>query len=498
MDETELSPLFWPVLPEPDGFSVLDETRLPWEIHYVPIRRVAEAVEIVREMRTRAFGQVLTFFHSALLLLKDFPETDQDAVEAAIRDLGRVFSEARPTFAFRGLAEQVLAGLPKGGSGDPRALYATGIERHLKILRRTRQKRCELAASLLPQACSILTHCNASGDMVLIGTLLRQRGANVRFYATETRPYLQGSRLTAWELSRAGFEVHLLPDRGAGQVIEQGLVNAVIVGSDRSTRRGDVVNKVGTYPLALLAKAHEIPFYALVQDFEQALADHIPIEERPHGELITFRGRRLAPEGVKCRYPAFDLTPANLVTRLIGFGSTYSHRDFAEKFAGGKKSTELPSEDSSYLLVFGVPEPGFYRHLADGSRIESRGEILVPELRPSLVGAREVAPMLLQTGLKPTLVSDNMLGFFFQRDAIRRAYLAYREFAPSGPVLPAGARMVALLARAHEVPIELVPAGEDRAEPLDADATTLLQVAVSSPGVSPWLVQDELVPWSLF
>jgi methylthioribose-1-phosphate isomerase len=499
MDLTQLGPLFWPVRESEDGFSVLDETKLPAEIQYIPIREIDKAVEVVREMKTRAFGQVLTFFHSVLLSLKSSSETDKQGLEAKVGELGRLFSEARPTFAFLGLAEQILGWLAGSKAEDLKSFLVSEIQRYFRILMKMREKRGQLAASLLPQSCSILTHCNCSGDLVLIGSFLRERGARVRFFATETRPYLQGTRLTAWELARAGFDVHLLPDRGAGQVIERGLVDTVIVGSDRSTRRGDVINKVGTYPLALAAKVKGIPFYALVQDFDETLDDEVTIEERPHEELLSFNGRRLAPDGVKCRYPAFDITPANLVTRLIGFASTYSACDFKEKFGrGGKKSTDCEMEEETYLLIFGVPRREFYCHLLEGSRIEGKGEILIPEMRPGLFGARELTPSLLHAGLKPTLVSDNMLGFFFQRQAIRRAYLAYEEFTPLGPRVPGGGRMVVELARAHEVPIELIPAGEEKSAPLDLDVTTLLRENVSGPGVSPYLLQDEVIPWSVF
>ena len=499
MDRSELSPLFWPVREDTEGFSILDETRLPGEVHYISVRDVDDAVRAVREMRTRAFGQVLTFFHTVLLSLRRIGAIDRGTIEGRVRDLGRAFSEARPTFAFQGMAERIVGWLSGSNSTEPREFLVGEIQRHFRILMRMRQKRAELAASLLPQTCSILTHCNMSGELVLIGSLLRDRGAKVRFFATETRPYLQGTRLTAWELERAGFEVHLLPDRGAGQVMDKGLVDAVVVGSDRSTRRGDVVNKVGTYPLALLAKAKGIPLYALVQDVEEMLSDEITIEERPQEELSCYNGRRLAPEGVRCRYPAFDVTPADLVTRLVGFASIYSPKDFRMKFGGGARITmESTSEDGAYLLVFGTPRAEFYRHLLDGSRIEGKGEILVSEMRPGLSGARELAPALVKAGLKTTLVSDNMLGFFFQRQAIRRVYLAYREFAQAGPLLPAGATMVVELARAHEVPVELIAAGEETTSPTDLDVTTLLTERVAGTGVSPYLLQDEVVPWSAF
>jgi methylthioribose-1-phosphate isomerase len=146
-------------------------------------------------------------------------------------------------------------------------------------------------------------------------------GSRVRVWADETRPLLQGSRLTAWELTRAGIDVTVLCDGAAAGLLRSGRVDCCIVGADRIARNGDVANKVGTYPLALAAREHSVPFYvaAPLSTFDPGMAsgEEIPIEERPPEEVLSAAGVRVAPEGVKAFNPAFDVTPARLVTAII-------------------------------------------------------------------------------------------------------------------------------------------------------------------------------------
>ena len=159
---------------------------------------------------------------------------------------------------------------------------------------RGRLARARLAASVLPDPARVLTHCNVSGELVAVAQCCAELGKKFSVIASETRPYLQGTRLTAWELAQAGVAVSIIPDNAVAQVMQQGAVNAVIVGADRAAQNGDIINKVGTYPLALMAKDFAIPFYALVQDprsLERG-AD-VAIEERPAAELLKFQGESL-------------------------------------------------------------------------------------------------------------------------------------------------------------------------------------------------------------
>jgi methylthioribose-1-phosphate isomerase len=174
----------------------------------------------------------------------------------------------------------------------------------------------------------VLTHCNAGalatagdGTALSIVTAAHREGKIQRVYADETRPLLQGARLTAWELVKAGIEVVLITDSTAASVLREGRVQAVIVGADRIAANGDTANKVGSYPLAVLAQRHHVPFYIAAPistlDPGTATGESIPIEEREASEVTHFAGRRIAPDGVKVYAPAFDVTPHELVSAIV-------------------------------------------------------------------------------------------------------------------------------------------------------------------------------------
>jgi len=183
-------------------------------------------------------------------------------------------------------------------------------------------------AALVADGARILTHCNAGalatgGHGTALGVVrsARDDGKRVSVVATETRPYLQGARLTAWEMVQEGIPVTLITDSMAGHLMQRGAIDLVVVGADRIAANGDVANKIGTYTLAVLAARHRIPFYVAAPrstiDSKVAEGNAIPIEERSAGEVTGFRGERWAPEGVAVTNPAFDVTPAELVTGLV-------------------------------------------------------------------------------------------------------------------------------------------------------------------------------------
>jgi methylthioribose-1-phosphate isomerase len=164
----------------------------------------------------------------------------------------------------------------------------------------------------------VLTHCNISGLMPLIAEHAKTDKKQVSFFVTETRPYLQGSRLTAWELQTAGFDVTIIADNMVAQVLSEGKITKVMVGADHLARNGDIANKVGTYQIALLAARFNIPFYVLCPPASSAASGkEIAIEIRPDKELLYYQGIPLAPKGAKGYYPAFDITPVELVTKHI-------------------------------------------------------------------------------------------------------------------------------------------------------------------------------------
>jgi methylthioribose-1-phosphate isomerase len=179
-------------------------------------------------------------------------------------------------------------------------------------------------AALIAPGARILTHCNTGalatgGAGTALAVILEARPAHV--WVDETRPLLQGARLTAWELERAGASFDVIADSSAGSLMAQGLVDAVVVGADRIAANGDVANKIGTYTVAVLAARHEIPFYvaAPVSTVDPATPDgaSIPIEERAPDEVLALGGRRIAPEGAAARNLAFDVTPAELVAAIV-------------------------------------------------------------------------------------------------------------------------------------------------------------------------------------
>jgi methylthioribose-1-phosphate isomerase len=174
----------------------------------------------------------------------------------------------------------------------------------------------------------ILTHCNTGplacgqfGTALGVVQVAHHAGREVHVWVDETRPYLQGARLTAWELAQAGVPHSLIPDVAAGSLMQAGEVDVVLVGADRIAANGDTANKVGTYPLAVLAARHGIPFYVCAPlssvDLDTPDGAAIPIEERPADEVLEFRGTRIAPAGTIARNPAFDVTPSDLVTGVV-------------------------------------------------------------------------------------------------------------------------------------------------------------------------------------
>ncbi|HEY3451017.1 MAG TPA: S-methyl-5-thioribose-1-phosphate isomerase [Myxococcales bacterium] len=183
-------------------------------------------------------------------------------------------------------------------------------------------------AALIPDGANVLTHCNAGalatgGYGTALGVIRGavEAGKKVKVFADETRPYLQGARLTTWELHRDGIDVTLLCDNMAGHLMSRGEITCAVVGADRIARNGDTANKIGTYTVALLCKEHGLPFYVAAPlstiDLAIQSGKQIPIEERSSDEVTIIGGQRFAPEGVKARHPAFDVTPARLITGIV-------------------------------------------------------------------------------------------------------------------------------------------------------------------------------------
>jgi len=318
------SVLFWPVRLEDKTLYILDETKIPEQIVYLKVRDYRQAVDAVVTMKTRAFGQFLTVVYAFILEARKAGRASPEVLMLLFEKIADAFNGSRPTFPFEEVTGMVL-GMARGIGGGPHfhAVLLRSLEGMLDGIRRQRYGRAEAAARLLSNGERVLTHCHVSGEMALIGAICRRQKKRVRFFATETRPYLQGARLTAWELKRAGCDVTLIPDNAVAKVMADKKVSCVLVGSDRSAKNGDFANKVGTYQIALLARHFNIPFYALVQP-SQCLASgrDIPIEIRRDDEILTFEGRRLGDKKLQAYYPGFDVVPSRLVTRHIAIDPT--------------------------------------------------------------------------------------------------------------------------------------------------------------------------------
>ena len=299
----KFSPLFWPIKLTGSTIYILDETQLPQKLVYLKAKNYLQACSAIKQMKTRAVGQVLLVMYTLLLSKRQ---------KKNLAKVAQAINATRPTLAFKVLTDMVL-GWEK--SGAPLEKTILGF---LEMLKAKRIEQARETAGLLKNGDVILTHCNVSGLMPLIAQFAKEQGKSVSFYVTETRPYLQGSRLTAWELMRAGFDVTIITDNMVAYLLSLGKVTKVIVGADHLTLNGDIANKIGTYQIAVVAKYFKIPFYVLCPPPSKLKSGReIKIEIRPGDELKIYQGLYLAPKEVKAYYPAFDVTPAELIAKHI-------------------------------------------------------------------------------------------------------------------------------------------------------------------------------------
>ena len=299
----KFSPLFWPIQLKGSTIYILDETKLPQKLVYIKAKNYQDACSAIKEMKTRAVGQVLLVMYTFLLSKRQNKNLAQVA---------KAINATRPTLSFKFLTDMVL-GWEKSGS-----FLEKNILGFLELLKAKRIEQARETAKLLKNGDVILTHCNISGLMPLIADLAKEQGKKISFYVTETRPYLQGSRLTAWEIMRAGFDVTIITDNMVAYLLSLGKVSKVIVGADHLTLNGDIANKIGTYQIAVVAKYFKIPFYVICPPASKLKSgSQIKIEIRPGDELKIYQGIYLAPKEVKAYYPAFDVTPEKLITKHI-------------------------------------------------------------------------------------------------------------------------------------------------------------------------------------
>ena len=312
----------------PDGTKVriLDQSLLPGREVYLELDQLDELIEAIQSLRVRGAPAIGIFAGYALYVLAQ--RLEKSAVQTELPRLGEALSNARPTAVNLSWAVQRMLQAAQGQE-DPVAV----LGRECRAIHEEDAAMCRAIAehglTLVNAGDGILTHCNAgqlatSQYGTALGPILlgQERGIPFRVFADETRPLLQGARLTAWELQRAGVDVTLICDNMASMVMKQGFVQACFVGCDRIAANGDAANKIGTSGVAVLAKHYGIPFYVLgpssTIDLDCPTGADIPIEERPGQEIGSLWYREpMAPAGVKFYNPAFDVTDHTLITGIV-------------------------------------------------------------------------------------------------------------------------------------------------------------------------------------
>jgi methylthioribose-1-phosphate isomerase len=318
----------------PGALRLIDQTRLPLETTFVDYHSVDELVSAIRRLVVRGAPAIgCAAAYGVCIGVQDACDASEDQFFAALHSAVERLAASRPTAVnlFWALDRMRRAAEELRGKATPRAI-AEALLAEARAIETEDRAMCRAigrhGAELLQDGDGVLTHCNAGGLATSdYGTALavmfhaHENGKRLHIWVDETRPLLQGARLTAWELQQRGVPCTLICDNMAASVMKSGRVQAVVVGADRIAANGDAANKIGTYGVAVLAAAHGIPFYVAAPtstfDLSLATGDAIPIEQRAPEEITTGFGRRTAPAGVEVFNPAFDVTPANLIRRII-------------------------------------------------------------------------------------------------------------------------------------------------------------------------------------
>ncbi|MDR7001701.1 S-methyl-5-thioribose-1-phosphate isomerase [Neobacillus niacini] len=329
MTDTFLQSVFF----EDGVLKILDQTKIPNVTEFLEITKIEDAWDAIKQLKVRGAPAIgIAAAYGLLLGIKDAPEHSLDDFYVVFKKQSDYLATSRPTAVNLFWALKRMDDRVQKEKTRPVTQIKEALEHEAHFIRNEDEEVCrtigEHALTLLNDGMGILTHCNAGGIATArYGTALaplylaKEQGWDIKVFADETRPLLQGARLTAWELMQAGIDVTLITDNMAAMVMQKGWVQAVIVGCDRVAANGDVANKIGTYGVSLLAKAHNIPFYVAAPistiDLETKTGADIPIEERDASEITEGFGKRTAPEGVKVFNPAFDVTPQEYVTAII-------------------------------------------------------------------------------------------------------------------------------------------------------------------------------------
>ena len=313
-----------------DKLRILDQSKLPWEESFIDLVDYRDVALAIKEMKVRGAPAIgIAAAYGIALGAQSIKTTNKDEFLAQLNQVMQALAVTRPTAVN---LFQAISSMKKAATGDnipeiKGRLINEAKRIHQEEIEATK-RLSQLGAKLIQDGFTILTHCNAgslatAGYGTALGVIraAREQGKKISVFVTETRPLLQGARLTAWELMREDIPVTLITDSMAGYFMKQNKIDCVIVGADRIAANGDVANKIGTYTLAVLAKENSIPFYVAAPtstiDLSLASGDKIPIEERDPHELTHIRGVPIAPDGITAANPAFDITPHDYVSAII-------------------------------------------------------------------------------------------------------------------------------------------------------------------------------------
>ncbi len=314
-----------------DRVKLLDQTRLPQEELYLELTRYQDVASAIKELKVRGAPAIgVAGAYAVALGALGIESGSRGDFMTKLKKVSQAIAATRPTarnlfFAIERMNKIAEAG--KRVADIKQALVAEAVTIHGEEAEATR-KLSQLGAELIKDGATILTHCNTgplatTGYGTALGVLIRakEQGKKIKVLVDETRPLLQGARLTTWELKKAGIPFTLITDSMAGYFMSRGGIDGAIVGADRIAANGDTANKIGTYTVAVLAKEHGIPFYVAAPtttiDSSLASGEQIPIEQRNQTEVTHIQGVSIAPDGIQAANPAFDVTPARYITAIV-------------------------------------------------------------------------------------------------------------------------------------------------------------------------------------
>ena len=318
---------------ENNELIILDQTKLPDTTEFIKLDKAEDVWDAILHLKVRGAPAIgIAAAYGLCVAMRDTGAKSHEEFMTELKKNSQYLASSRPTAVNLFWALKRMERAAFNNKNKTVEELKEILIREANAIRDEDESMCraigENALTLFHDGMTVLTHCNAGGlATAMYGTALapiylaKEKGWDIKVFADETRPLLQGARLTAWELMQAGVDVTLICDNMAAAVMAKGLIDAVIVGCDRVAANGDTANKIGTYGLAVLAKAHNIPFYTAgptsTIDIETPSGNEIPIEERKPDEITCGLGRRTAPLGVKTYNPAFDVTPHELITAII-------------------------------------------------------------------------------------------------------------------------------------------------------------------------------------